>query len=148
LIRKESGLTLIEVLLSLSILSLVGLVIWNTFVDGVSYSRKALSKNAIQQEAAIISMNLTKIHQNSDEYKILSSDCIVKVLHQSEGISSTKEFSHPNLCISSNETNGVLIPSITDFELDLTIYDTEHPSQKIKLETTLYRLKEEENDAL
>jgi prepilin-type N-terminal cleavage/methylation domain-containing protein len=145
--NNQYGLTLIEVLVSLTILSIIGIVIWNVFIDGISYSHKAVSETTIQQEANIITLNLTKIHQISDEYEIKSADCTLSVTHRSEKGTAYKEFKHPQLCITSNETRSEIStfinPSTTDFFLEMKIYDKEQPDNELEVNTTLFRLKEE-----
>jgi prepilin-type N-terminal cleavage/methylation domain-containing protein len=143
MILNQKGISLVEVMISLTILSVVSLVLWNVLIDGVTYSNKAVSQNTIQQEANLITMNLTKIHQTSEEYEIESSDCKVSVTYRSEKGTSYKEFTHPQLCISSNETTGVFYPGQRDFSLQLQVYDDHYPEKKMNLNTTLYRLKEE-----
>jgi Tfp pilus assembly protein PilV len=76
MIRNQIELTLIEVLISLTILSVVGLtLLWRILFNGVSYFKKADSQNAIQQEANISTMDLTRIHHTFDDYEVVSHDC-------------------------------------------------------------------------
>jgi prepilin-type N-terminal cleavage/methylation domain-containing protein len=145
--KNQNGLTLIEVLVSLTILSIIGIVMWNVFIDGISYSHKAVSQNTMQQEANLITVSLTKIHQTSDEYEVRSKDCTLSVTHRSEKGTVYKEYKHPRLCFTSNDTGSgnttFINPSRKDFSLDLKIYDKESPENKLKVNTTLFRLKEE-----
>lgn len=43
MIQKQSGMTLIEVLLGVTILSVIGVVIWNVLIGGISYSNKIIA---------------------------------------------------------------------------------------------------------
>ncbi|MBH9968199.1 PulJ/GspJ family protein [[Bacillus] enclensis] len=147
MIRNQNGLTLIEVLITLTLLSVIGLILWSVLIDGISYSEKAASKNTVQQEANIIAMGLTKIHQTSDDYEIVSKECKLNVKYwiELDPDPQIKIFEHPQLCISSNETTDIkdFDPDTNDFHLNLTIYDKSKPENKLNVTTTLFRLKEE-----
>lgn len=147
MIQKQSGMTLIEVLLGVTILSVIGVVIWNALIGGMSYSNKAVSQNAIQQEANTVALALTKIHQNSRSYELKNKDCGISVENVKKydgSLPPRTVFDNTKLCISSSKT-GTFQPSGTDYSLEMTItvYDKEHPQLKLAVETTLYRLEEE-----
>ncbi|WP_175990187.1 type II secretion system protein [Bacillus sp. Marseille-Q1617] len=140
----EKGVTLIEVLAGLAILTVIGLVLWNVFFQGLYYSKKAESDISLQQEANIISMKMTRIHQTSKSYSVESEQCKVKVDYTPSSTNKPPKettFSHSKLCISANQVDKV-IPSNEEFELFLTIYDKQRPENEFKLRTTLYRLRE------
>ncbi|MCA1055243.1 prepilin-type N-terminal cleavage/methylation domain-containing protein [Rossellomorea aquimaris] len=142
--RNEKGVTLVEMLAALSILTIIGLVTWNVFFQGLFYSKKAESDISLQQEANIIAMKMTRIHQTSETYKVVSDRCEVKVTHTPITGDKTPQntlFSNGNLCISSNERNKVT-PATEEFDLNLSVYDSRKPDNKFELHTTLYRLRE------
>ena len=96
---NQRGITLIELLATLAILSIVSILIWSIFFQGTNYSNKAMTKNQMQQEANIIITNLTKIHQTSDSYDIDSSKtCSFTVNDNDKGL--TEVFEHSQLSIS------------------------------------------------
>jgi prepilin-type N-terminal cleavage/methylation domain-containing protein len=142
MIRQQRGITLIELLATISILSFVGVIIWSVFFQGYTFSHKSMSKNSIQQEATIILTNLTKIHQTSQQYEISNTSCgiTVKITKQDSSI-QTQEFNHSGLCISSSYT-GVVIPDQDDIHLTLNIYEIEDPTNKVNVDSFLYRLKD------
>jgi prepilin-type N-terminal cleavage/methylation domain-containing protein len=146
MMRDEQGFTLIEVLATLSILSFVGIIIWNVFFQGYQYSQNASSKNSMIQETNIIITNLSKIHQTSDEYEIKSSNsnCGITITYK-KGISQeTLAFDHPQLCFSfvfKNSISGIINPKLTDVPLTVTASDKKNPNNKISIDSTLYRMK-------
>ena len=78
-IREEHGITLVEVLATLVILSIVGIGMWSAFFQGFEYSNKTISENLMIQEANILITNLTKIHQKTEEYEIENDGCKIVV---------------------------------------------------------------------
>ena len=50
-IKNQSGITLIEVLATITILSIVSVIIYNVFSNGLRYSSQAEDTVLIQQEA-------------------------------------------------------------------------------------------------
>ncbi|WP_044338449.1 type II secretion system protein [Rossellomorea aquimaris] len=138
MIHNERGLTLVEVLATLTILSIIGAVIWNVFFQGIHYTKKAVSQNSIQQEANILTMKLTRIHQTSEFYELENPECTIKVKYSEE----EEEFHHSDLCFSLEKAPEEPIkPSKSDYPLLVTITDKHHPNNKFVIDTTLYRLK-------
>jgi prepilin-type N-terminal cleavage/methylation domain-containing protein len=142
MIRNQKGVTLIELLAALTILSLIGGIIWGVFFQGNKFSQTSVSKNNIQQEANIIIMNLKKIHQTSKEYTISSNGCAVTV-NATKLDSTTQyfEFKNTKLCISLDRT-GYIQPGSQDLTLNVTIYELMNPKNTVIVETILYRLKD------
>ncbi|WP_034764565.1 type II secretion system protein [Rossellomorea vietnamensis] len=139
---NERGVTLIEVLATITILSIIGVVIWNVFFQGLNYSDKAVTQNTMQQESNYISMKLTRIHQTSKEYELTSSDCMIKVEYVTRNKGTLEEtFKEPDLCLSTN-FSGSVDPNKEDLSLTISIGDKERAANKFDLKTVFYRLKE------
>jgi Tfp pilus assembly protein PilV len=68
---KQDGLTLIELLVSISLLFLVGMLVFNVLIKGKEYSLQAQSTIYIQQEGNRISTKLTSWHEKNKQYKIV-----------------------------------------------------------------------------
>ena len=140
--QNERGLTLIEVLATITILSVIGVVIWNVFFQGLYYSDKAVTQNTMQQESNYVSMKLSRIHQTSKEYALISSDCAIKVNYINKNNESLEEtFKEPKLCLSTN-FSGRVNPNKEDLSLTISIQDKAKASNNFYLETVFYRLKE------
>jgi Tfp pilus assembly protein PilV len=141
--KKQHGLILIEVLASLAILSVIGLVLWNVFFQGITYSKKAVSQTAMQQEANIISMKLTRIHQSHSTYRLVNTGCAIEIYDSESSSQPFQTLSHSELCISGITKE---INSSSSKDLELTLHDKEHPESKFELTTTLYKLKGSSNN--
>ena len=52
--KNQKGVTLIELLATITILSIIGVIIWNVFIQGTKYSNTAVTKNRLIQESNIV----------------------------------------------------------------------------------------------
>jgi type II secretory pathway pseudopilin PulG len=152
LIRTQRGITLVELLVTLGILSFIGIIIWSVFFQGAAYSQKSSTKNAMQQEANIIITSLIKIHQTSDQYQINSSGCKLTVTFTKNNSIQTQDLSNSKFCISARivdvATGTVLTgtdfidPNGQDISYELTIKDANDSTNQVIENGTLYRLKD------
>ncbi|MFZ7945574.1 type II secretion system protein [Neobacillus sp. 19] len=142
--QNQKGITLIELLVTLAILSLIGIIIWNVFFQGMKFSEKSVTKNTMQQEANLLITNLKKIHQTSKLYEISSSTCKITVsITKQDDTTQTVEFNYPDFCISFDHSiDGEVEPDIEDLNLTVTIYEKKDPKNKVEVDTILYRLKD------
>jgi prepilin-type N-terminal cleavage/methylation domain-containing protein len=146
--HREYGLTLIEVLATITILSIVGIIIWSIFFQGYTFSQRAISKNLMHQETNLLIANLTNIHRTTEYYLISNteSDCKIEVKYLSKGETSEKTeiFSHPNMCFKfENEVTNPVEPNEINLLLELTTSDKYVPDNKVTIDTFLYRVKGE-----
>lgn len=142
LIRNERGISLVEVLATISLLSIVGVIIWQVFFQGYQYSQKAISKNLMLQEANIINTSLLKIHQKVDQYELSNSDSNCGITATYNGQSQV--FTHPNICFSFNPNEiipGTVEPYLEDVSLTLTASERHNPNNKVTIESRLFRMK-------
>nr|WP_263325547.1 prepilin-type N-terminal cleavage/methylation domain-containing protein [Neobacillus sp. Marseille-Q6967] len=146
--RGEDGLTLVEVLATLVILSIISISVWSIFFQGFNFSQKAISKNSMIQEANLIITNLKSIHQTSDGYDIenSSSKCEILVYLPAKNDPNAKKYvySNANMCINFKIKNGIsssINPHQDDALLELSVSDKNDSDNKIALDTLLYRVK-------
>lgn len=152
--NNQKGLTLIEILAAVTILTIVGAIIWSVFLQGTNYSRTAMEKNQLIQEANIVITNLKNIHQESEWYQITSPNgCDLKIekKKKSTGVEIVT-FENPKICYKiENFTNEdgddliikKLIPTAENsIQFDLLLNDIKHPEQSISIHANLFRLKE------
>ncbi|MEH7249919.1 prepilin-type N-terminal cleavage/methylation domain-containing protein [Neobacillus niacini] len=151
--HDERGITLIEVLITLTILSFVGISIWNVFFQGYNYSQTSMTKNALIQETNIITSTLKTIHQKSTEYRIVStgSNCEMTVEPKIKGVvQPAKVLSNSKICISfeikiGNVSHGsgpiTIEPNKNDATIILKASDRNNPKNSTKVETFLFRVK-------
>ncbi|WP_066385972.1 prepilin-type N-terminal cleavage/methylation domain-containing protein [Neobacillus mesonae] len=147
--QNERGLTLVEVLATLVIMSIVSIIIWSIFFQGFNFSQKAISKNQMQQEMNLLINNLLGIHQTAKEYNLknINSNCEIKVeIINKDNSTETEIFSHPNMCFKYDIKNSVVPPIVpnranNDVQLKITISVKNDPNNKITMDTYLYRIK-------
>jgi hypothetical protein len=144
--HRENGLTLVEVLATIILLSLVGIIIWSIFFQGYTFSQRAISKNLMHQETNLLIANLTNIHRTTEYYEISNteSDCKIEVKYVSKDETSvkTETFSHPNMCFKfENEVTNPVEPNKINLQLELTTTDKYVPDNKVTIDTFLYRVK-------
>ncbi|MFJ7730312.1 type II secretion system protein [Lysinibacillus sp. NPDC097231] len=144
--KNERGLTLVEVLATVIIFSLVSILAWSIFFQGTEFSKKAVSKNQMQQEANVIIASLNSIHKRSTEYSATPNSCSFSVQYTVRGMTETDVFENSLMCIklADNFTNPIT-PKTTDTEINLLIEEKGNPKNKIQINTLLSRLKEEKN---
>jgi prepilin-type N-terminal cleavage/methylation domain-containing protein len=142
LIRTQRGITLIELLVTIAILSVIGAIIWSVFFQGFNFSQKSVTKNRLQQEANIVIVNLTRIHQTSLVYSISSSDCKITVNYTKKVDNSQQSlvFEGDGLCYTTDMT-GSFDPNQNDNDVKVTVYDQNDPTNKAEVDAFLYRLK-------
>ena len=137
--REEHGITLVEVLATLVILSIVGIGMWSAFFQGFEYSNKTISENLMIQEANILITNLTKIHQKTEEYEIENDGC--KIVVTINGKPQT--FKHDRLCYRTDFTKETIKPKEYggDLQFKVTIYEEINPKNEVSVDSILYRVK-------
>lgn len=165
LIHTERGLSLVEILVTLAILSIAGTIMWSIFFQGSKISQTMVTKNSLQQEANLVVTRLTKIHQTSEDYRITA---IPTDITNCKGIkiSSNKPntppstppkedlFNNDGMCYSflkplqidnspsAEDPYGFKFePSIHDYSMTLTISEKTNSDNSVSINVFLYRLK-------
>ncbi|MEB2302764.1 prepilin-type N-terminal cleavage/methylation domain-containing protein [Lysinibacillus xylanilyticus] len=142
--KNERGLTLVEVLATFIIFTFVFILVWSIFFQGTNYSKKAVSKNQMLQEANVIITSLNSIHKRSTEYTVTSTNCSFSIQYTAKGATKTEVFKNSQMCIElDNIYTNPIEPKTTNVAIKLIIKEKEHPTNKVKIETLLSRLKEE-----
>jgi prepilin-type N-terminal cleavage/methylation domain-containing protein len=151
--NDEGGLTLVEVLATLTILSIVSVIIYSVFFQGLTFSNKAITKNQMHQETNFIINDLKRIHTTARRYDIINtnSDCDITINLKDDPtnanlITDKEVFSHPTMCFTLEVTNSVSNPVVpnrddNDVSIKLTTSDKDKPENKITINTFLYRVK-------
>ncbi|MEH7417111.1 prepilin-type N-terminal cleavage/methylation domain-containing protein [Neobacillus drentensis] len=148
--HDESGLTLVEVLATLTIFSIISVIIWSVFFQGYNLSEKAITKNQMQQETNLLITNLLKIHRSAKNYTITntSSNCEITVnITNTDNTTKTEIFKHTYMCFKFEIKNTVTQPIQPRLEgnivqLKLTTSDKNDSNNNITIDTFLYRMKE------
>lgn len=147
-IRNERGITLVEVVATIVILSFIGVLISTVLLNSMKFSDTLISKNTMQQQANYILSTLTKIHQQEEEYEITQDPvdaCSWIVTPASTGI--TKTFQDDKLCFTILDTNNTSATDIkvekndSDIKITLTVADKNQLEHKVVINGYLHRLK-------
>jgi type II secretory pathway pseudopilin PulG len=142
-IKNERGLTLVEVLATVIIFTLVFILVWSIFFQGTNYSKKAVSKNQMQQEANVIISSLNSIHKRSTEYTFTSNNCKISIRYTAQNVAKTEVFENSQMCIElNNNSTSPVIPKKADVDIELVITEKDNPNNKVRIYTLLSRLKE------
>lgn len=140
--QNERGITLIEVLASIVILSIIGTIIWSVFIQGNNYSKAAVSKNFMVQQSNIIMTSLNRIYQTSTSFSIRNTpDCQITITFTKDNsnISQSQVFNDSQMCFTikpasaSGNTN-------TSTQIEIIVNDNKNKNNMVDVSTTLYRL--------
>ncbi|MDR7077910.1 prepilin-type N-terminal cleavage/methylation domain-containing protein [Neobacillus niacini] len=152
--RGNHGLTLIEVLATLTILSIVGVIIWSVFFQGYKFSKESISKNFMIQETNILITNLKRIHQTSENYRIENDDGKINVYI--DGKTSPDVFAPPQMRyevvvkIKKKDddsapaiigSSDLIVPNDYDVYLEVLTSENGKRENNISIDTFLYRLR-------
>lgn len=61
-IKNEIGLTLVELLATLSLFAIISIIIWNFFFQGSNYNLREVTQNQLQQETNLIVNTIQETH--------------------------------------------------------------------------------------
>ncbi|WP_400242655.1 PilW family protein [Niallia sp. JL1B1071] len=152
MIRNERGLTLIELLVSIALGSIVLVLIYQFFFQGIHFSKVVNDKTLLQQEANYMVSSMTKIHQTSDSYSITFDQnpnaTFITVDGKQKITFQNKKFRYELMKSSGNRTNKIYIPNLftvnpltEDVILTIKITSNDKEKQTYQTTTTLSRLK-------
>lgn len=141
--RNEQGMTLIESLAAITILSIIGGILWNVYFSGIEYSKSAVSQTMLQQEANTIITSLTKIHQTSESYEIKNENGVIEIISTNPSKTIVYEHSKINYSIDLGGHPQQIQPNEGSIAVTITLSDKNPDVRKreeIKVETILHRL--------
>lgn len=128
-LQKNDGITLIELLATIAILSIISILIYSVLIDGLNYSKKSEDKVAIQQEMNILLTALTKAHETYASYDIVidqnPNGNKIQIIGKNDtgSVVGTVEISNENFLYSLiNDQGGTEVNLSTS-----THVDTSHP---------------------
>ena len=143
----NKGITLIEVLAVLILISIIAVAAWTALSIGMKYTTVETSKTEIQQDANIIISKLSSAHRQSDKYaiKIESEQLMISTLNGTEWKDFEKVLDKPysfvGTTIGGNNLSATAIkiePKKEHANLDLKLNKN---GQSIDIQTTLTRIR-------
>lgn len=138
--KNESGMTLVEVLATLTILSMVVVLIWLTFSITAKYSIMETTKLQLQQDANYILTEIQQQHRQLECYKLDIKEDRVQLFN----CDTTPELIK---IIGTNYkykeyNSGEIKPKEDNLSFTLTVVDTKKNSKlKVEVETSISRYK-------
>lgn len=139
-------MTLIEVLATLTLLSIIGILVWSVFIQGMKNTNDGAMKTRLTQEMNYVQAQLRKIHLNSDEYTITSpTNCNIQVDYIIEEVSTTLLFEDNQICyeITDKVLPLEIYPKRKDESFLIMLSDKNNVRNNVTIQTNLSRLKEE-----
>lgn len=145
---NEDGITLVELLGTLVLVSIVTAVIWNAAFISMRYTATETKKVHLQQEANYVIAQIQLYHRQCDSY-VLSVEISGITLEKCKSIRPLSDLIIKNKFRyeSSPVFHEELIKSKTigsSTEMELTVSDIEKNKLKVKIPTTITRYKSSE----
>lgn len=154
LIKNETGITLIEVLAAITILSIVTVIIYNVFSNGLRYSSQAEDTVLIQQEANYLLTLLKKQHENAaNDYTVTvenNHNTVIINKNRSNEMDATNsqylyqicDLDDVKSCDEQNATDHTITktPSNGRFHVKMILINKSNPDIKYEIQTILSRL--------
>ncbi|WP_432355788.1 prepilin-type N-terminal cleavage/methylation domain-containing protein [Sporosarcina sp. A2] len=156
---NEAGMTLVELLAVLVLISLVTGIIWTTMSISMKHNKVETSKLQLQQEANLIITKLQNIHRENDCYLLTVDDDLMEISPCSNKVKPSREI------ISNDYTYKVevegakigtrifeVLPKNKDLIFKSLIVETKHvPNSKdsyltVNVPTTISRYKNIKED--
>ncbi|MDQ0300213.1 prepilin-type N-terminal cleavage/methylation domain-containing protein [Salibacterium salarium] len=143
-LQKESGVTLIELLLTLVISSIVIGIVTNVIVSSINFNEKTQSHVDLRQEANIIITELRQQHQVEEDYSICPEELVsgdrfhaeqLSIQNNEQMITNCEDTINPQyplevqFTLGDNENNEFTIDTIIEGEREGDINVTINPPE-------------------
>jgi len=155
--KNESGVTLVELLAVLVLISIVTAIIWNTVFISMRHNTTETKKLRLQQEANYVIAEIQQYHRQCDSYRLTikgsevsMKDCVRESSNSLPDLTISNGFQYK----TSDESAGdePLVDEFNDTTIDskdkhsslsfiLIIEDTENKNLKVEIPTNIYRYK-------
>lgn len=148
MLNKQEGITLVEVLATLILMTIVTGVIWTTISLAMKINISETTTLRLQQEANFITTRLQQIHRNCDKYEILFtteaitvSDCDLEKGNPNsyERIVST-DFNYSISSPSIDVPYGIISIKESLYLSELRVSDPKNSKKAFTISTTISRI--------
>ncbi|MBT2569184.1 type II secretion system protein [Planococcus sp. ISL-110] len=152
--KNQKGVTLIEVLTALVLVSVIAVVAWTSLSIGFKHTAVETRKTLIQQDANLIISTLTGVHRQSASYSLIFEANKLKVVSCVDAVACNDNVIEKSYDFTGTMVNNIVIDShdsvpdvISDLEpeknhtvVKLVLTDLNNPKNTITVETTLTRI--------
>ncbi|MFP8782154.1 PulJ/GspJ family protein [Planococcus plakortidis] len=156
----EKGITLVELLAALILVSIIAVIAWTTITIGMRHGTSETNKTIMQQDMNLIMSSLISAHRNSEKYSVIfennhllinacdkSGDC---KLSEIAGEYDFSESMINNIEINTSSAAPIVIsdlnPSEKHIKVSLKITDINNEKNFIIVDTILSRILSKETE--
>lgn len=149
--KNEKGVTLIELLAVLVLVTLIATLIMTTFTISFKYNVSETKKVKMQQEANYIVSLILQEHRTTEAYQLeITSDrkLVFKECENEEGFLVCEDeckIIGNDFYYSLSNNPGIIHPKIKDYSTTLTVEDPANNKLKVAVETNFTRYKSTTN---
>ncbi|WP_162287852.1 prepilin-type N-terminal cleavage/methylation domain-containing protein [Indiicoccus explosivorum] len=151
----ERGITLVELLAALALVTLVAGIAWTLLMTGFRHTEVEVDKTVLQQDANLIITSLSNAHRRSASYTLTFEADKLKI-ETCKGVPLTcevntidKEYNFTGTTVNGTvidtadavpDVFPILNPTEKHTQLLLVLTDVHNPKRTISVETTLTRI--------
>lgn len=142
MLRKQNGMTLVEVLAVLVLSSLVILLIWTTVMTAIKYNITETKKLRMQEEANYIITEIQRIHRQCNQYELNVSAGEISVKNCDGPISDrliSRGYNYNGTTYLKNKIDAKKKDASIPFTL--VINDLDNDRLEVEITTTISRYK-------
>lgn len=134
-----------EVLVTLSMLIVVGALVFGVLVNSLQIFGVEDDNSDIRQKANIIESQITTFYKvNGDFDTDTVDDTLIVTSEKKDGTIESREFSIPDYSITVESVDGQASGNYTSKDIIISIVNNENPDDKFELESNISRLKDGE----
>ena len=151
---NQKGITLVEVLAALLLVSVIAVVAWTTLTIGFKHAAVETEKTEIQQDANLIISTLTGVHRRSASYSLIFEANKLKINSCTDAVTCRDTVIEESYDFTGTMVNNVLVdsydgspdvfsnlePKKNHTTLKLVLTDLNNPKNTLTVETTLTRI--------
>lgn len=142
---NEKGLTFVESLVTLSMLIVVGALVFGVLVNSLHIFSAEDNSSDIRQKANIIESQLTTFYKINGNFNTDTvDDTLIVTSEKKDGTIESREFSVPDYSITVESVDGQASGNYTSKDIIISIVNKENPDDKFELESNISRLKDGE----
>ncbi len=138
MIKNEKGLTLVELLATLVLMSLFSGIIMSMILHSMRYKEMEITKTDLQQEANYVIAELQRIHRLGDTYTLTIEENSIKVKTDTEQIISDRYYYD----VDGDFDEAIIDPTKKNVYLnEFTIKSKTNENLKVEISTVISRYK-------